>query len=168
MTKELHYTVPKTSRATPATIGKRRVKILSRQVATLADFLSKSKLVSVLCGSHKNFNRQYKIKGRVKNFVNVQRHMSLPRPNESYHFQANLVWWDSPFKGRVTSGKISLKIESMDSPHWDIRCWTFKKSKYLPFNFYKSSNSSVTQSKCFPILSFSGRQVVLTTAISNF
>jgi hypothetical protein len=25
--------------------------------------------------------------------------MSLPRPNESYHFQANLIWWDSPFKG---------------------------------------------------------------------
>ncbi len=24
--------------------------------------------------------------------------MSLPRPNESYHFQANLIWWDSPFK----------------------------------------------------------------------
>ncbi len=23
--------------------------------------------------------------------------MSLPRPNESYHFQANLIWWDSPF-----------------------------------------------------------------------
>ncbi len=25
--------------------------------------------------------------------------MSLPRPNESYHFQANLICWDSPFKG---------------------------------------------------------------------
>jgi hypothetical protein len=24
--------------------------------------------------------------------------MSLPRPNEPYHFQANLIWWDSPFK----------------------------------------------------------------------
>jgi hypothetical protein len=24
--------------------------------------------------------------------------MSLPRPIESYHFQANLIWWDSPFK----------------------------------------------------------------------
>jgi hypothetical protein len=23
--------------------------------------------------------------------------MSLPRPNESYHFQVNLIWWDSPF-----------------------------------------------------------------------
>jgi hypothetical protein len=26
--------------------------------------------------------------------------MSLPRPNESYHFKANLIWWDSPFKSR--------------------------------------------------------------------
>jgi hypothetical protein len=33
--------------ASVATIGKRRVKILSRLVATLADFLRKSKLVSV-------------------------------------------------------------------------------------------------------------------------
>jgi hypothetical protein len=24
--------------------------------------------------------------------------MSLPRPTEPYHFQANLIWWDSPFK----------------------------------------------------------------------
>jgi hypothetical protein len=24
--------------------------------------------------------------------------MSLPRPNEPHHFQANLIWWDSPFK----------------------------------------------------------------------
>ncbi len=24
--------------------------------------------------------------------------MSLPSPIESYHFQANLIWWDSPFK----------------------------------------------------------------------
>jgi hypothetical protein len=23
--------------------------------------------------------------------------MSLSRPNESYHFQANLIWWDRPF-----------------------------------------------------------------------
>jgi hypothetical protein len=75
------------------------MKILSRHVATLADFLRKSKLVSVLCGSHKNFNRQYKIKGRVNTFLNVQRHMSLPRADESYHFQENVIWWDSPFKG---------------------------------------------------------------------
>jgi hypothetical protein len=47
MTKELHFRFPKTSRATPAAIGKRRVKILSRLVAILADFLRKSKLVSV-------------------------------------------------------------------------------------------------------------------------
>ncbi len=24
--------------------------------------------------------------------------MSLPRPNEPYKFQANIIWWDSPFK----------------------------------------------------------------------
>jgi hypothetical protein len=24
--------------------------------------------------------------------------MSSPRPTEPYHFQANLIWWDSPFK----------------------------------------------------------------------
>ena len=41
------FRFPKTSRATPATIGKRRLKILSRLVATLTDFLRKSKLVSV-------------------------------------------------------------------------------------------------------------------------
>ncbi len=42
MTKELYtFWFPKTSRATPATIGKRRMKILSRHVATLADFLRK-------------------------------------------------------------------------------------------------------------------------------
>jgi hypothetical protein len=68
--------------------------------ATLADFLRKSKLVSVLCGSHKNFNRKYKIKGRVKKFLNVQRHMSLPRPYESYHFQANLSGETVPLKSR--------------------------------------------------------------------
>ncbi len=93
MKKSCSFRFPKTSRATtPAIIGKRRVKILSRHVATLADFLRKSKLVSVLCGSCKNFNRQYKIKERVKIFLNVQRHISLPRPNETYHFQANLIW----------------------------------------------------------------------------
>jgi hypothetical protein len=59
------FRFPKTSRATPATIGKKRVKILSQLVATLAGFLRKSKLVSVWCGSHKKFNRQNKIKGRV-------------------------------------------------------------------------------------------------------
>ncbi len=45
-----------------------------------------------------NFEMSHKIKGRVKKILNVQRHMSLPRPNEPYHFQANLVWCDSPFK----------------------------------------------------------------------
>ncbi len=63
------------------------MKILSRLVATLADFLRKKK----------NFNRQYKIKGRVTKCFKVQRHMSLPRPDESYYFRANLIWWDSPF-----------------------------------------------------------------------
>ncbi len=37
--------------------------------------------------------------------------MSLPRPNESYHFQANLIWWDSPFntslKGYVVRWKLA-------------------------------------------------------------
>jgi hypothetical protein len=47
MTKELHFPVSKTSGAPPTTIGKRRVKILSWHVATLADFLRKCKLVSV-------------------------------------------------------------------------------------------------------------------------
>ncbi len=99
--KSCTFSFPKTSRATPATAGQsqRRVKILSRLVATLADFLRKSKLVSVLCGSHKNFNSH---KERVKKNFNAQRHMSLPRPNESYHFQANLIWWDSPFKCRLS------------------------------------------------------------------
>ncbi len=92
------FRFPKASRATPATIGKRWVKILSRLVATLTDFLRKGQLVCVLCRSHKNFNSQYKIKGRVKIFFNVQSHMSYPRPNEADHFQANLIWWDGPFK----------------------------------------------------------------------
>jgi hypothetical protein len=34
--------------------------------------------------------------------------MSLPRPNEPYHFQANLIWWDSPFKD-LFSGIFSYK-----------------------------------------------------------
>jgi hypothetical protein len=31
--------------------------------------------------------------------------MSLSRPDEPYHFQANLIWWDSPFK---YYGKMSM------------------------------------------------------------
>jgi hypothetical protein len=41
MMKQLHFKVPKASRATPATIGKRKVNILSWLVATLTDFLRK-------------------------------------------------------------------------------------------------------------------------------
>jgi hypothetical protein len=67
---------PKTSRTTSATIGKRRVKILNRQVAILTGFLRKGVLVSVWCRSHKNLNRQYKIKERVRQIFKVQRHMS--------------------------------------------------------------------------------------------
>ncbi len=26
--------------------------------------------------------------------------MSLPRPIRPYHFQADLIWWDGPFKER--------------------------------------------------------------------
>ncbi len=41
--------------------------------------------------------------------------MSLPRPNESYHFQANLIWLDSPFKSRIHPWSLkSLKL-SLDS-----------------------------------------------------
>jgi hypothetical protein len=41
---------------------------LVRVVATLTGFLKKSKLVSVECGLHKNFNSECKIKGRVNFF----------------------------------------------------------------------------------------------------
>ncbi len=30
--------------------------------------------------------------------LNVQHHLFLPRSFEPYHFQANLVLWDGPFK----------------------------------------------------------------------
>ncbi len=29
--------------------------------------------------------------------------MSLSRPNEPHHFQANLIWWDSPFNSQSNS-----------------------------------------------------------------
>jgi hypothetical protein len=37
--------------------------------------------------------------------------MSLPRPNESYHFQANLIWRDSPFKHVVLVVNIPKLME---------------------------------------------------------
>ncbi len=43
-----------------------------------------------------------KLNGESNIFFHVQRHMSLLKPNESYHFQANLIWWDSPFKNMTT------------------------------------------------------------------
>jgi hypothetical protein len=68
------------------------VRILRRQVSTLADFVRKSELVSVLCGLHKKFKGLLKIKGSLLKFLKVQRLMSLPRPIRPYYFHADLIW----------------------------------------------------------------------------
>jgi hypothetical protein len=32
--------------------------------------------------------------------------MSLPRPIRPYDFQADLIWWDGPFNGKLNFGHI--------------------------------------------------------------
>ncbi len=71
------------------------MEILRRQVSTLADVLRKSEWVSVWSGLHKNF------KGLKKDFTNSKKTSVscpyIPRPIRPYHFQADLIWLDSPF-----------------------------------------------------------------------
>ncbi len=40
--------------------------------------------------------------------------MSLPRPIRPYHFQADLIWWDGPFKfcGLFIWFLLSVKLNS--------------------------------------------------------
>ncbi len=55
--------------------------------------------------------------------------MSLPRPNEPYYFQANLIWWDSPFKEKVSqvflSSVFSLTTSAGSNRHDKIRFLIF-------------------------------------------
>ncbi len=73
-----------------------------------------------------------KLKGESKIFY-VQHHISWPGPNESSHFQANLIWWDSPFKDQVPlkiykrniSGSMQKKDLSIDITINPVNfCWT--------------------------------------------
>ncbi len=67
-------------------------------VNTFASFLRKTKLVSVLCGSHKILKGLSKIQESLEIFFKVQCLSTPPRPIQTYHFQANLIWRDVPFK----------------------------------------------------------------------
>jgi hypothetical protein len=72
--------------------------------------------------------------------------MSLPRPNESYHFQANLIWWGSPFKKIMT---LSIKLFKFPqgllwstNPLFSIYSWTLQIKVQLQYNhFFKSKHS---------------------------
>jgi hypothetical protein len=84
---------PKTSRVKHAAIGKRWVNILSQLVATL--FLRKGKLVRIYCGSHKNCNSRYNMKGDQTIVSSPVSHVLAPGLLNLNHFQgkSNLVRW---------------------------------------------------------------------------
>jgi hypothetical protein len=52
----------------------------------------------ILEPKHKNFKDEYKIKERVKNKIDIRRHISILVAIELHYFQELLNWWHSPFK----------------------------------------------------------------------
>ncbi len=47
--------------------------------------------------------------------------MPLTRPNEPYHFQANLIWWDSPFKCLIWEKNYSIVPQDQGSQNLTLK-----------------------------------------------
>ncbi len=46
--------------------------------------------------------------------------MSLPRPIRLYHFHADLIWWDGPFKVSSTKTNIASENETFSYQAWQV------------------------------------------------
>ncbi len=82
------------------------MEITSRLASTFAIFQRKSELISVKCGSHKNFKGPLKIKRKGI---------------EPFHFQTDLIWWDGPFN-------LSLSISFFEKRRTCVVKWNCRRA----------------------------------------
>ncbi len=87
--------VKKTGSDWLANFGKRQVKIINQLSSTIAVFLGKCELVSIFCGSHKNFKPHY---NEESSFFTKS---SVTCPNLGlliHNVKANHIWKEGTFK----------------------------------------------------------------------